>query len=125
MASTGNGFKAGLTGSVKTATTNFYLQKGEQTQKELFQQMNNGLFITGFMGLHAGTNAVSGDFSLSTEGFRIENGRIGQAVEQITVAGNFYRLLEEVEAVAEDLYFGAGGTGSPSVLVRGMDIAGA
>lgn len=124
VCSTGNGFRAGLTGSVKTACTNFYLQKGKQTQEELFVQMENGLFITGFMGLHAGTNAVSGDFSLSAEGFRVENGKVGQAVEQITVAGNFYRLLEAVEAVAEDLYFGAGGTGSPSVLVRGMDIAG-
>lgn len=125
VASTGNGFKAGLTGSVKTACTNFYLEKGAQTQEELFAQLGNGLFITGFMGLHAGTNAVSGDFSLSADGFRIENGRLGQAVEQITVAGNFYRLLEAVEALADDLYFGAGGTGSPSVLVRGLDIAGA
>jgi len=122
--STGNGFKMGLTGSVKTATTNFYLAKGKVSQEELFRQMGDGLFITSLMGLHSGCNAVSGDFSLSAEGFRIADGRQAQPVEQITIAGNFYKLLEEVEEIADDLYFGSSGIGSPSVLVRNLDIAG-
>lgn len=122
--STGNGFKAGLTGSVKTGCTNFYLAKGKISREDLFCRMENGLFITSLMGLHAGTNTVSGDFSLSAEGFRIENGKLGQPVEQITIAGNFYHLLEMVEEFADDLYFGSGGVGSPSILIRGLDIAG-
>ena len=124
VAATGNGFKMGLTGPVKTAVTNFYLAKGTLSQEALRKQMGDGLLITGLMGLHAGTNAVSGDFSLSAEGFRIENGKIGQPVEQITVAGNFYQLLAEVEEIADDLYFGSVGIGSPSVLVHGLTVAG-
>lgn len=124
VASTGNGFKIGLTGSVKTAPTNFYLAKGMLSQEALLAQMGDGLLLTSLMGLHAGTNAVSGDFSLSAEGFRIKGGRIDTPVEQITVAGNFYQLLAEVEEIADDLYFGSGGVGSPSVLVRGLAIAG-
>ena len=122
--STGNGFKAGLTGSVKTATTNFYLTKGELSREELFGKMGDGLFITSLMGLHSGCNAVSGDFSLSAEGFKIEGGRQGQPVEQITVAGNFYSLLLVIEDTAEDLYFSASGIGAPSAFVRNLDIAG-
>ncbi len=57
-------------------------------------------------------------------GFRIKGGRIDTPVEQITVAGNFYQLLAEVEEIADDLYFGSGGVGSPSVLIRGLAIAG-
>ena len=34
------------------------------------------------------------------------------------------RLLAEVEEIADDLYFGSGGVGSPSVLIRGLAIAG-
>ena len=45
-------------------------------------------------------------------------------MEQITIAGNFYRLLEAIEDVANDMYFSSGGKGSPSILVRGLDIAG-
>ena len=86
--------------------------------------MGDGLLITSLMGLHAGTNAVSGDFSLSAEGFRVSGGKIGQPVEQITVAGNFYQLLQAVEMLAADLYFGSGGIGAPSVLVRGLAVAG-
>ncbi|WP_312059175.1 TldD/PmbA family protein [Anaerotignum sp.] len=124
VASTGNGFKAGLTAPVKTACTNFYIQKGEKTLEQLFLQMENGLFITDFMGLHAGTNVVSGDFSLSAEGFLVEKGNIIRPVEQITVAGNFYTLLKDILAVGEDLYFSAGGKGSPSVLIQGIVVAG-
>lgn len=124
VASTGNGFKAGLTGSVKTGCTNFYLAKGAESMDALLSRMGDGLLITGLMGLHAGTNAVSGDFSLSAEGFLVEKGSLGRPVEQITIAGNFYDLLEGIEALADDLYFGSAGVGSPSVLVRRMDIAG-
>ncbi|NCC15128.1 MAG: TldD/PmbA family protein [Clostridia bacterium] len=124
MGSTGNGFKAGLTSPVKTACTNFFIQKGENTLEEILQQMGNGLYITDFMGLHAGTNAVSGDFSLSAEGFLAENGKITKPVEQITIAGNFYTLLSDILAVGADLYFAASGKGSPSVLVKEMTAAG-
>lgn len=124
VASTGNGFKAGLTAPLKTACTNFYIQKGEKPLEKLFDQMGNGLYITDFMGLHAGTNAVSGDFSLSAEGFLVENGKITRPVEQITVAGNFYALLQDILVVGEDLYFATSGKGSPSVLVESIDVAG-
>ena len=84
-----------------------------------------GIFFAGrLLGYLLYGLAVSGDFSLSAEGFRIKGGRIDTPVEQITVAGNFYQLLAEVEELADDLYFGSGGVGSPSVLVRGLAIAG-
>ncbi len=124
VASTGNGFKTGLTAPVKTACTNFYIQKGGKPLSGLFAEMKNGLYITDFMGLHAGTNAVSGEFSLSAEGFLVEGGKIVRSVEQITIAGNFYTLLKDILVVGEDLYFGAGGKGTPSVLVKTLAVAG-
>ncbi|MFV0313809.1 MAG: TldD/PmbA family protein [Anaerotignum sp.] len=122
--STGNGFKAGLTLPVKTACTNFYIESGKKSLDELFATMNDGLYITDFMGLHAGTNAVSGEFSLSAEGFYVEGGKVSYPVEQITVAGNFYTLLQDILAVGDDLYFASSGKGSPSVLVKGIAVAG-
>ncbi len=124
VSSTGNGFKAGLTGAVQTGCTNFYLAAGTMPQEELLAKLGDGIYLTSLMGLHAGANAVSGDFSLSAEGFLVEKGKITTPVEQITVAGNFYQLLENLEELASDLYFGTNGIGSPSVLLRQMDIAG-
>lgn len=124
VSSTGNGFKGGLTAPVKTAVTNFYLEKGKGSQEDLLLHMKEGLLITDITGLHAGANTVSGDFSLSAEGFLIENGKKSRPVEQITVGGNFYTLLQNIVEVGEDMYFTPSGQGSPSVRVEHMSIAG-
>ena len=123
--STGNGFKDGLKSSVKTGSTNFYIQNGESSIEELMEQMKDGIFITDLMGLHAGTNSISGEFSLSAQGFFVENGKSVYPVEQITVAGNFFQLLKDVKGVAGDLYFSSGGKGSPSVWIENLGVAGA
>lgn len=124
VASTGNGFKAGLTAPVKTACTNFYVQKGGFSFQELMSRMGKGLYITDFMGLHSGTNAISGDFSLSAEGFLIENGTVIRPVEQFTISGNFYTLMQEILGVGDDLYFASSGKGSPSVWIKNVAVAG-
>ena len=90
--------------------------------------MGDGLLINQLTGLHAGTNLVSGDFSLSAEGFRIEKGIISHPVEQITVAGNFYDLLQQVAQVGSDLFFDLPGSlgqiGCPSLLIKELAISG-
>jgi len=71
---------------------------------------------------------VSGDFSLQSAGFLIEDGVKTTPVKAFTVAGNFYELLQKVTAVAGNLDVpNPGGItcfGSPSVLVDGLSIAG-
>ena len=89
-----------------------------------YRAMKNGLLITEVSGLHAGANPVSGDFSLLSRGFEVAGGKIVRAVEQFTVAGNFYELLKNVTAVADDLLFEGSPIGSPSVAVSQLNIAG-
>ena len=45
-------------------------------------------------------------------------------VEQITVAGNFYELLNAVRELASDLTFPMGGIGCPSVDVGELSVSG-
>ena len=92
--------------------------------EKLAETAGNGIYITDVEGLHAGANTVSGDFSLSAEGFLIENGRITSPVEQITAAANFFVLLKNIKAVANDLRFGMSGVGSPAVLAENISISG-
>ncbi len=126
--STGNGFKPSFQSPVVTACTNFYLEKGSHTQAELFSLLKDGLYITEVAGLHSGANSISGDFSLSAEGFLIKDGKIDAPVEQITIAGNFYELLNRITETGNDLRFnlpsGGGVFGSPSVLIEKMAVAG-
>jgi len=125
--STGNASKAGFGGAINTGTTNFYLVPGEKSYDHLVADIKNGVIITDLAGLHSGTNPVSGDFSVSADGYFVENGKITKPVEQITVAGNFYELLKNIETVGSDLRFrstGSGGIGMPSILVNGLSVAG-
>jgi PmbA protein len=126
--STGNGFKPSFRASVGTSVTNFYLVPSDKTHDDLIKETGSGILITHLAGLHSGANTVSGDFSLSADGFMIENGKIAHPIEQITVAGNFYDMLKGIAAVGSDLRFGfpgsGGAIGMPSFLVKGLRISG-
>ena len=86
--------------------------------------MGDGLYLTEVTGLHAGANGVSGDFSLLSKGFEIKGGEKVRAVEQFTVAGNFYQVMKDILAVANDLKFEGSPIASPAVLVREISVAG-
>lgn len=125
---TGNASKAGYKAPVSVRPFNFYLAPGEQSEEELLSGVERGVYIDSLGGLHAGANPISGDFSLQSGGFLIENGKKTVPVKSFTVAGNFYELLERITAVANDLKLpGATGVtnfGSPTVLVKELSIAG-
>lgn len=121
---TGNGFKASYASPVGVSPTNFYIQKGEKSLDELMQQINEGLMITEFAGLHSGANYITGDFSLAAKGFFIKDGKKDFPVEQITASGNFFDLLKEIEEIGSDLNFPMSSIGSPSVIVKGVSVAG-
>lgn len=121
--STGNGFKAGFKSTVSTSATNFYLEKGKRTLDSIIKETGKGIFITETAGLHSGADRISGEFSFAAEGFRIENGALTAPVSQITIGGNFYDVLKNITAVADDLKFYAS-IGSPSVAVRNITVGG-
>ena len=124
MKSTGNGFKSSYASIVGISATNFYIKPGEKSFEELCENIKDGVIITEFAGLHSGANAVTGDFSLAAKGFMVENGKKTFPIEQITVAGNFFTLLKDIECVGSDLKFPMSSIGCPSVIVKELSIAG-
>ena len=126
--STGNGQRASYSSTVSISPFHFYIEGGEQSDDELFARLGNGIYITELKGLHAGANAVTGDFSIESFGFEVKDGKIGDAVKSFTVAGNFFELIKNIEAISSNVKFGfpAGFTvfGAPNTLVRGCSVAG-
>ena len=125
--STGNAYRESYKSPLGIAPTNFYVEKGTKTFDELINDIENGVFITDVAGLHSGLNPVSGDFSLSANGYRIVNGKIDSPVNQITIAGNFFEVLNNIDEIASDLKFGApmlGYFGSPSIKLKKLSISG-
>lgn len=122
--STGNAAKGNYSSPVQIQPTNFYLVPGTRSLEEMQQEMGEGIVITEVGGLHAGADAVSGDFSLLSKGYTVRNGRKTSPVERITVAGNFYQLLKNIREAGNDLLFPGGHFGSPSVDIGEISIAG-
>ncbi|MBE6072158.1 MAG: TldD/PmbA family protein [Clostridium butyricum] len=122
--STGNGFKSSYASTVGVSETNFYIKAGEKSFDELCEIVKDGVIITEFAGLHSGASSVTGDFSLAAKGFMIEAGKKTFPVEQITIAGNFFTLLKDIEEVGSDLKFPMSSIGSPSIVIKELSIAG-
>lgn len=126
--STGNGQRGSYSSPVGIAPYHFYISGGEQTEAELMDSLKDGIYITDLNGLHAGANAVTGDFSIDSAGFLVENGKKTQAVKSFTIAGNFFELLKNIEALSNEVKLSLATSltvfGSPDVLVRNMSVAG-
>lgn len=121
---TGNGFK-GYKSSISIGPTNMYIEPSKLSFDDMIRDIDNGLLVTEVQGLHSGLNSISGDFSLSAYGFIIENGKVGRPVNQITIAGNYFDMLNDVEAIGSDLKFAMpGAIGSPSLKIKKLSVAG-
>lgn len=125
---TGNGSKGSYASTVGISPFNFYISPSEKDFDAIIAGVGDGVLITMVEGLHSGANMVSGDFSLAAKGFNIKTGKLGRAVEQITIAGNFYELLKDIIEVGSDLRFGMPGGdscfGSPTIVVSELSISG-
>lgn len=120
---TANGRRGG-----NIAPYNFAISAGENTLDELFAKAGDGIYVTGVKGLHAGANAITGDFSVESEGFLIKDGKKAGPVKSFTVAGNFFELLKKIDSLSNEVKWGIPGGftvfGSPDVLLKDMSVAG-
>ncbi len=126
--STGNASKGGYASPVAVSPYAFCLEAGDKTEDELFAMAKDGIYITELSGLHAGANPVTGDFSIQSAGFRIVDGKLGEAVKSFTIAGNFFQLLKSIAALADKVEVAVTGGfttfGAPAVLIHDMSVAG-
>ncbi|WP_457630613.1 TldD/PmbA family protein [Oceanithermus sp.] len=90
-------------------------------------ELAEGVLVTDLMGVHAGANPISGDFSLQALGIKIEGGEEAYPVENITISGNFFDVLERVVALGGELEWSVGHLvgASPTVEIADVAFAGA
>ena len=122
VSSTGNGVKGSYKGTVGISSFNLYIKPSNKSFDKMIENINEGVFITDFAGLHSGLNTISGDFSLAGEGFYIKDGKIDKPLNQITISGNFFELLKNIKDIASDIKFSFSSVGSPSIMVDGLKI---
>jgi PmbA protein len=119
--STGNGYRGA--GKVGVSDVGLSIKPGKKTLDQLFEKVNNGIYITEVEGLHAGMNASSGNFSLQAKGYLIENGKRSTPVCLITVAGNLFTLFNDIQEVGSDVKLTFQGYSVP-VIVKSLSVSG-
>ena len=126
--STGNASKGSYASPVAISPYAFCLEAGDKTLDQLFEIAGDGIYVTALKGLHAGANAVTGDFSIESAGFKIVDGKLGEAVKTFTIAGNFFELLKSIFELSDTVEVAATGGfttfGAPAVLIKDMSVAG-
>lgn len=98
-----NNFRAsrGARSSLGVAGTNIIIKEGKSSESDLHQ--GKYLKIYSMQGLHSGLNFMSGDFSFGASGYLMDGDEIVQAVNGITVAGNFYEMMKNIDAIGNHL----------------------
>ena len=120
--STGNGFGGGSKRGISSAFLS--LKPGKKSLDELFEMVGNGVYITDVSGLHAGLNPQSGNFSLQSTGFMIENGKKGKPLDLITVGGNLLDVFKDVLEVGNDVTVSPSGVSAESLLIKKIAVSG-
>lgn len=100
---TQNNFRAsrGARTPLGVSGSNILISKGDCSEKDI--QSGEYLHIYSMQGLHSGLNFMSGDFSFGASGYLMNNGEVIRAVNGVTVAGNFYKMLVEIESLGDEI----------------------
>lgn len=106
--------------SVSPSSTNFAIEAGTATPRELIRGLKSGFYVTEVFG--QGVNMVTGEYSRGASGFWIENGELAYPVAEVTIASNLKDMFRNmIPANDLDRDFG---TAAPTLLIEGMTLAG-
>ncbi|WP_413111855.1 TldD/PmbA family protein [Thaumasiovibrio sp. DFM-14] len=120
--STGNGAR-GPKSRLSVGSRHTVISAGHQSVSEL--QSGRYLYIVDLQGVHSGADAISGDFSFGCAGFLYQDGDLMQPIKGITIAGNFYQMLKEIDAIGIDQHRADGGSFySPDIRFSSLNVAG-
>ncbi|MDV5170216.1 TldD/PmbA family protein [Photobacterium rosenbergii] len=97
---TANGSRSAK-GGLGVSARHTVIATGQSSEAELTG--GEYLELIELQGVHSGADAISGDFSFGASGFLCRDGKRIQPVRGITVAGNFYQMIKEIDAVGDTL----------------------
>jgi PmbA protein len=113
--------RRGVGGGPSVGAGNLSLEPGSQTPEAIVGEVERGLFVTDLIGF--GVDLVSGDYSQGAVGHWIEKGRLVHPVHEVTIAGNLKEMLQDVDAVGNDLEF-RGSIAAPTLRIKKMTVSG-
>jgi len=119
--STGHGVR-GLRGKAGHGFSNLIMATGKESLQDLFDRNQRCLYVLKLDG-SAACSAVSGEISIGVQGWLMENGRMVQPVDSITLNGNFFDLLKGIKGVSDTYSDSFSGVKVPDLLVEGLTVS--
>ncbi|WP_066424172.1 TldD/PmbA family protein [Anabaena sp. 4-3] len=114
--------------------TNTWIEAGKTPVADLFTDIKEGVYARNWLG--GMTNGEMFTFSAG-EAWMIRNGKIAEPVKDVTLSGNVFQTLADIEAIGDDFYWdesgGCGkggqnglpvGCGGPSLRIRDVVVGG-
>jgi TldD protein len=105
---TGNGRALTTEFSPIPRMTNTYIDAGKENFNEMISDIKEGIYAIRMLG--GQTNGELFTFA-SGEAFMIRNGKIAEPVSDVTLSGNVFQTLKDIESVGNDLTFSTGSCG--------------
>lgn len=113
----------GAKSALGATTSNFLIEAGTNTQNE-FDSRRYVEILTA-QGLHSGIRPISGEFSLGVSGRVWNNGEIEAYFKDVTVSGNFFKMLGEVDLISDQIESSSDHSlFTPKILFSNLMIAG-
>jgi TldD protein len=131
---TGNGRRQDYRHLPYPRMTNTYFGPGEYTRESIIEDSGRALYAKSLSG--GEVNPATGDFVFGvSEGYLIEGGKVTTPVRGATLIGNGVDVLENIDAIADDLEMEAGtcgkegqhvsvGSGQPTLRIRELTVGG-
>lgn len=111
-------------GGLGVSGTQIVIGKGDTSDTDI--EAGRFLKVIGLKGLHSGTNAISGQFSLAVDGILMADGKVEQFVRDVTISGNFFSLLKQIEGIGTAVLANSSRSFfAPSIRFGGLSVAGA
>jgi TldD protein len=114
--------------------TNTWIERGKTPVADLFSDITEGVYARNWLG--GMTNGEMFTFTAG-EAWMIRNGEIAEPVRDVTLSGNVFKTLADIEGIGDDFYWdesgGCGkagqgglavGVGGPSLRIRDVVVGG-
>ncbi len=133
MERTGNGRRESFRYLPIPRMTNTFIANGKDKAADILAATKSGIYVQALSG--GSVDPTTGVFNFTCrEAYLIENGKKTNPVKGATLIGNCLEIVQNVDAVADDLDFGPGTcgkgqsaevtAGQPTVRIRGINVGG-
>lgn len=120
-APTGNARALNATYPPIVRMTNTGIETGEHSFQDMIKDIEEGVYAVRMLG--GQTNGEMFTFA-AAEGYMIRNGKLAEKVNDVTLSGNVFQTLKDIEAIGNDSIYVSGGCGKGGQMPLPVSVGG-